>query len=85
MRGQPRYITRPHARLPHSFRGMDAWMTSQLNVALIRMLRGSLTSVIFFIHGYLYNQALADVRSIGAGIEFLHYRMCGVMKKTSVF
>ena len=32
MRGQPGHSTRLHARLPHSFLGMDAWMNSKLNV-----------------------------------------------------
>ena len=42
MCGRPGQNTRPHARLPSSFPGMDAWMTSQLNVVLIHKLRGSL-------------------------------------------
>ena len=42
MRGHPEQNTRPHARLPPSLLGMDAWMTSQLNVVLIHKLRGSL-------------------------------------------
>ena len=57
---------RPHARLPHKLMGMDAWMTSKLNVALVRKLRGSLMC--------LHNQALADVRSTGAGITCLYCR-----------
>ena len=39
-------------------------MTSKLNVALVRKLRGSLMC--------LYNQALADVRSTGGGITCLY-------------
>ena len=42
MRGHPGYNTRPNARLPPSFLGMDVWITSQLNLSLIRKLRGSL-------------------------------------------
>ena len=42
MGGQPRHDTRPHARLQPIFLCMDAGMTSQLNVALIRKLHGSL-------------------------------------------
>ena len=42
MRGQSGHNTRLDTRLPPSFLGMDAWMTSQLNVALARKLRGSL-------------------------------------------
>ena len=61
MRGKPGQNTRPHARLPPSFLGMDAWMTSQLNVVLIHKLRGSLICLakIFrnVIHGSLYNHA----------------------------
>ena len=40
MRGEPGQDTRPHTRLPSNFLGMDAWMTSQLKVALSRKLRG---------------------------------------------
>ena len=29
MRGHPGHNTQPHDRLPVSFSGMDAWMTSQ--------------------------------------------------------
>ena len=49
MRGQPGRYTRPHTRLPPSFQGMDAWMTSQLNEALIRKLRGPLMCLAYFI------------------------------------
>ena len=35
MPGQPGHSTRPHARSPPSFQGMDAWMTSQLNVDFV--------------------------------------------------
>ena len=49
MREQPGHDTRPHARLPSSFLGIDAWMNSQLNAALIRKLRGSLMCVAYFI------------------------------------
>ena len=33
--GQHEHNTQPHARLPPSFPGIDAWMTSQAKVALI--------------------------------------------------
>ena len=46
--GQPRYNTWPHARLPPSFMVTDAWMTSQLNVALIRKLCGPLKCLAYF-------------------------------------
>ena len=39
---------RPHDRMPTSFLGMDAWMTSQLDVAFIRKLHGSLISLADF-------------------------------------
>ena len=42
MRGQPGHNTRLRVRLQPSFRGMAAWMTSKLSVALICKLRGSL-------------------------------------------
>ena len=41
MRGQLGHDTRPHAQLAPSFLCMDTWVTSQLNVAFIRRLRGS--------------------------------------------
>ena len=47
MRGQPGHNTRLHVRLPPSFRGMDAWMTSKLNVALVCKLRGSLVCLAY--------------------------------------
>ena len=48
MRGQPGHNTRLHARLPRGFLGMKAWMTSQLNVALICELPGSLMCLAYF-------------------------------------
>ena len=45
-------------------------MTSQLNVALICKLCGSLMCLAF-LTGVFYNQALADVRSTGAWIKCL--------------
>ena len=75
MRGQPEQNTRPHYRLPPSFLDMNARMNSQLNVALIRKLWGSLMCLSYFCHatnGFLYNQALPDVRSTGAGIKCLN-------------
>ena len=46
--GQPGHKTRPYIRLPPSFLDMDAWMTSQLKVSLIRKLRGSLMCLAYF-------------------------------------
>ena len=49
-----------------------AWMISQLNVALIRKLRGLLMWLASFwhvIHGWVYNQALAGAWSTGAVIK----------------
>ena len=42
MRGQSGHNTRPDDRLPPIFLGVDAWMTSQLNVDLARKLCVSL-------------------------------------------
>ena len=50
-------------------------MTSQLNVALIHNYMGHNVLGLFsghVVHGCLYNQALADVRSTGAGIKCQH-------------
>ena len=60
------HSTRPNARLQPSFLGMD-----DLNVILIRKLRGSLMYFDYFLT-CLYNQALADVRSTGVGIKSLY-------------
>ena len=65
MHGQPGHIKRADARLQPSYLDMEAWMTSQLNIALISKLRGSLMCLAFFLHviqGCLYNQAMADVQ-----------------------
>ena len=74
MRRLPRHNTLLHARLQPSFLGMGAWMTSQMILVLIRKLSGSLRLLAFrhVIHACLYNQALADVRSFGAGIKCLY-------------
>ena len=79
MREQSGHDTRPHAWLPHSFLGMDAWMTSQLNVAMFRKLRWSLKCLAYLLKCYqrvFYNQALADHRSTGAGIKCLNCMVC---------
>ena len=76
MPGQPGRNTRLHSRMLHNFLGMDAWMTSQMKVALIRKVRGSLMCLAyFFLTCYpleFQNQALADVRSTGSGIKCLY-------------
>ena len=83
MHWQSVHYARPHPPPPPIFQGMDAWMTSQLNVALIHKLCGSLMCLAYFlhvhdIHGCLYNQALADVRSTGAGVRTV------LLKKQSI-
>ena len=76
MHGQPGHNTRLHARLSPSFLSMCAWMTLQLNVAFIRkgVLGHWCAWLILWrvIGGCLYNQALADVRSTGAGSKCLY-------------
>ena len=62
--------TRPYTRLPPGFMGMD-----DLTTDLIRKQRVSLMSLGFVLNCYLwmlYNQALADVPSTGAGIKCLY-------------
>ena len=67
---------RIHDRTPECspiFFGMDVYMTSQLILALIRKLRVSSMYLAYFLRCYtrcLYNQALPDVRSTGAGIKY---------------
>ena len=64
-----------HDRTPDFQPDSWAWMSSRLDVALIRTLRGSLMCSNYFFNmssmGVLYNQTLADVRSIGAVIKCL--------------
>ena len=75
MRVHPGRNTRPHARLPPSYLGIDEWMISQLNVALTHKLVGHWCAWWRFwrvMHGWMYNQALADVWSTGAEIECLY-------------
>ena len=70
---QPGHNIRPHAHLPRTI-----WerIASQLNVALIRKLRGSLLFLAYFFkchpRVYVQHKALADVRSTGAGIKSLY-------------
>ena len=46
-------ILHDHAPDCHpSFMGMDAWMTPQLNIALIRKLRGTLMCLAYFLTCY---------------------------------
>ena len=78
MRGQRNHNTQLHVRLPPSFLGMHTWMTSQLNVAFDLQATWVIDVLgLFFWHvmyGYLYNQALADDWSTGAGIKFVYCR-----------
>ena len=76
MRRQPRYNIQPHTWLPPIFMGMNAKMTSQLNVAVIHKLRGSLMCLAYFLTCYpcLYNQALADLWLTGGENKCLYCR-----------
>ena len=65
------------------FLAIGAWITSQMNVALIRKLRGSLMSSPYFFEMLsmsVFNPALADVQSAGAGVECLY---CMLFKSLS--
>ena len=72
MRG---HNTQPPARLPLNFLGLDTWMTSKLNVALIRKLGGSLVYLTYFLTCYpwvfVHSGTIADVRLICAGNKCL--------------
>ena len=59
------------------------FLSSQLNEALFRKIRGSLRFSWHIILGCLYNQALADVRSTGAGIQCLYCSHIGFEMETS--
>ena len=52
----PGHNTRPYARLPPSFLSMDAWITSQLNVALIRKLLGYAWRIVVTCYAWEYVQ-----------------------------
>ena len=58
MHGQPGHNTQPHASSPASFMGIDAWMTTQLKVALISKLPWSFMCLAYFF----------DILSMGACI-----------------
>ena len=83
MPGQPGHNKRPHARLPPSFLGLDAWMTSQLNVALIRKLRVSLMCLAYFFYLlsiWVFVQPLTGRRPIDwcrnlMSVLYYHYRV----------
>ena len=71
--GGPGHNIQLHARLATmpSFLAIDAWMTSQLNVAFITQVMWVIDVLGLFSFwnvtpGILYNQALADVWSTGA-------------------
>ena len=57
--GSPGIIHDCMPNLPPSYVGMDAWMTSQLNVALIHKLHGSLMCLALFLT-YLSNGVCKD-------------------------
>ena len=81
MRGQPEHDTRPHASLSHSFLDMDAWMTSQLNVALIRKLRGSLVCLAYFLTFYPY--VFATPGTSRRPVDWCNILMCVLYMKAS--
>ena len=74
MCGQPGHTcsTRPHYRLPPSFLVMDAWMISQLKVAVICVIDVFGLFFDMLPMGVCAKKALADVRSIGSGIKCLY-------------
>ena len=72
--GRAKYTTAPTITTQFSGHGCDhRSLTSQLKVALMRKLRGSLICRLTFLT-CLYNQALADVRPNGAGTKCLYCR-----------
>ena len=76
MSGLPGHNSQLHARLPYGFLGMDACVTSRLNLALFHKLCVALMCFAYLFEllstSVFYNQALADARSTGAVIECLH-------------
>ena len=75
------YVCSPciiHTPLPPSFLAIGAWMTLRLKVALIHNATWviNVLGLLFWLvtHGCLFNRALADVRSTGAGIKCLYLR-----------
>ena len=78
MSRQPRHNTSQHAQLPPTFLGRDD-LTTGLSFDSKATWVTDVLSMLFWhvIHGCLYNQALADIRSTGAGIKCL-YCICDV-------
>ena len=73
MCGQPEHNTRPHSRLQPSFLGMDN-LTTECSFDSQAMWVIDLLGLIFLLFWCLYDQALADIRSTGAGIKCLYCR-----------
>ena len=70
MHGQPGHYIWPHTWLLPSFLGMAAWMTSQLNIVLIRKLRRSLISLHHVKSQYIWKRCYCKKN----GYSFRHYR-----------
>ena len=74
MSGQPGKI-HDHTPTPGSFQGMDTWMTSQLNVALICKSHGSLLYLAYSLTCYPWvfvQPGTGNVWLTGAGIKCLY-------------
>ena len=80
MRGQLGHWTRPHTRLPSSFLGMDAGMTSQLKVASICKLHGSLICLAYFLTSSLGVCTIRHWQTSGRLVQELN--VCTVLCNT---
>ena len=69
MSGLPRHRSRPHTGLPASFLIMEDLTTERSCVSQATCVIDVLGLFFDVIHEFLDNQALADVRSTGAGIK----------------
>ena len=72
-------VRRRHSQLPHSFLGMDTWLTERSIHSQATWIIDVLGPICYcVIHGCLYNRSLTDVRSIGTGIKCLYCTKCSV-------
>ena len=75
MRGQPGHNTRVNATQIPGHGYMDDLTTERSYDVQAMWIIDVLGFFIHFIHRRVYNQALADVRSTGAGIKCQHCRL----------
>ena len=79
---QTGHNTQPHVQLTPRFQGMDAWMISQMDVALIRKLSGSLMSLAYFDMLYMCVCTTRHCQTSGRLVQELN--VCTVCPRPSL-